>query len=282
MRKFFDYWDGGDVERVARVGFEGADAALAEDHIVIAAGDDVFGAEEEFFHGGGHAALEEHGLANFAEGAEEIVVLHVARADLKDVDVADHHLDLRRVHHFADGEQVEFLRGFAHQLEAFFAHALEGVGRSARLEGAGAKNFCSGFSHGFGDGMNLLAGFHGAGAGGDDHFVAADFYTAAEVDDGAFGLELAAGQLEGLCDAHDFAHAVEEFEIAMIEIAVYADGAEDGVGFAGRAMHVEAAGDEAVDYVLDFGVGGAFLHYDYHGGAGFLSIRAPFCAKMPP
>jgi len=50
----------------------------------------------------------------------------------------------------------------------------------------------------------------------------ADFYTAAEVDDGAFGLELAAGQLEGLCDAHDFAHAIEEFEIAMIEIAVYA------------------------------------------------------------
>jgi hypothetical protein len=29
-------------------------------------------------------------------------------------------------------------------------------------------------------------------------------------------------------------------------------------------MHVEAAGDEAVDDVLDLGVGGAFLHYDYH------------------
>jgi hypothetical protein len=29
----------------------------------------------------------------------------------------------------------------------------------------------------------------------------------------------------------------------MIEIAVDADGAEDGVGFAGGSMHIEAAGD---------------------------------------
>jgi len=30
-------------------------------------------------------------------------------------------------------------------------------------------------------------------------------------------------------------------------------------------MHVETAGNEAVDYVLDLRVGGTFLHYDYHG-----------------
>ncbi len=156
------------------------------------------------------------------------------------------------------------MRGLAHELETFFAHALEGVGRSARLEGAGAQDFCSSFGNGFGDGEDLFARFDGAGAGGDDDLVAADFYPSAKVDDGAFGLELAAGELEGLGDAHDFAHAVEELEIAMIEIAVDADGAEHGVGFAGGAMHVEAAGDEAVDDVLDLGVRGAFSHYDDH------------------
>jgi hypothetical protein len=57
-----------------------------------------------------------------------------------------------------------------------------------------------------------------------------------------------------LGDAHHFADAVEEFEVAMIEVAVDAYGAEDGVGFAGRAVNVEAAGDQAVDYVLDLGV----------------------------
>jgi hypothetical protein len=29
-------------------------------------------------------------------------------------------------------------------------------------------------------------------------------------------------------------------------------------------MDVKAAGDEAIDDVLDLGVGGAFLHYDDH------------------
>jgi hypothetical protein len=157
MRKFFDYRDGGDVQRVARVGLERADTALAEDDVVIASGEDVLGAEQQLFHSGGHAALEEHGLADFAEGAEEIIILHVARADLEDIDVAEHHLHLRGVHNFADGEQIEFLRGFAHQLEAFFAHALEGVGGSARLKGAGAKDFGTGFGDGFGDGEDLLA-----------------------------------------------------------------------------------------------------------------------------
>src|SRR6185437_13388849 len=129
------------------------------------------------------------------------------------------------------GEEIEFLRGFAHELEALFAHALEGVGRGARLEGAGAQDFGSGFGDGFGHREDLLAGFDGTRAGGDHYFVAADFYAAAEVDDGAFGLELAAGQLEGLGDAHDFAHSVEELEIAKIEIAMDTDRAEDGVRF---------------------------------------------------
>src|ERR1700731_1807030 len=103
MRELFDYGDGGDVEGVARVRFEGANAALAEDDVIVAAGEDVLGAEEQLFHGGGHAALEEYGLADFTEGAKEIIVLHVARADLEDVDVAEHHLHLRRIHDFAYG-----------------------------------------------------------------------------------------------------------------------------------------------------------------------------------
>src|SRR5438094_9738236 len=72
VRKFFDDGDGGDVEGVARVGFERADAALAEDDVVIAAGKDVLRAEEKLFHGGGEAALKENRLADFDEGAEEI------------------------------------------------------------------------------------------------------------------------------------------------------------------------------------------------------------------
>src|SRR5216683_99189 len=272
--KFFDDGNGCDVESVAGVGFERANAALAENDVVVAAGEDVFGAHEKFFHGGGHAALEKNGLADFAQRAKEVVVLHVARADLEDVDVTHHHLNLRRVHHFADGKEAEFVGGLAHKLEARFTHALEGVGRSARLEGAGAQDFCASFCDAFSDGVDLLAGFHRAGTSGNDDLRAADFDAAAEIDDGAFGLELAAGEFERLGNAHDFAHAVEQFEVAMIEVAVNADGAEDGVRLAGGAVNVEAAANEPVDDMLDLGVGGPFLHHDDHESFLFPSSAA--------
>ena len=38
-----------DVQRVAGVGFERADAALAQDHVVVAARHDVFGGEQQLF-----------------------------------------------------------------------------------------------------------------------------------------------------------------------------------------------------------------------------------------
>ena len=77
--------------------------------------------------------------------------------------------------------------------------------------------------------MNLFARFDGARASGDDHFGAADAHASAKIDDRAFGLERAAGELEGLRDAHDFAHAFEKFDVAVIKIAVDADGTQNRV-----------------------------------------------------
>ncbi len=76
---------------------------------------------------------------------------------------------------------------------------------------------------------------------------------------------MAAGELEGLRDAHHLADAFEKFKVAMIEIAVDADGAENSVRSAGGAVHVEAAGDYAVDHMLNLLFGGAFVHDDNHG-----------------
>jgi len=142
---------------------------------------------------------------------------------------------------------------------------LKGVGRCAGLECTAAQDFCPALA-------TLSAMEKICSRDSTEQGPAATttsgppiFYAAAEIDDGAFRLELAAGELEGLRDAHDFAHAFEQLEIAMIEVAVNADGAEDRVRFASGAMDVEAAGDEAVDNMLDLGVGGPFLHYDDHG-----------------
>src|SRR6267154_4841974 len=233
MRKFFDDGNRGDIERVAGISLERADAALAENDVVIAAGQNVFGAHQKFFHGGGHAAFQQDGFADFTKRAKEIVVLHVARANLKNVHVTQHHLNLRRVHHFADAEEAEFVRSFAHELEARFPHALESVRRSPWFKGASAQDFCARFGDAFRDGKDLFARFDRARARGNGHFRAADLDAAAKIDDGAFRLELAARKFERLGDAHDFAHAVKQFEVAMIEVAVNADGAKHRMRFAG-------------------------------------------------
>ena len=118
MRQLLHHGNGGDVHGVAGGGFVGADAALAEDDFVVAAGEDVFAGEQQFFDGGGHAALEQDRLAHLAEFAQQVEVLHVARAHLEQVDIRKHRLDLRDLHDFADDEQAVGFGGFAHQLRA--------------------------------------------------------------------------------------------------------------------------------------------------------------------
>ena len=63
VRELLHHRDRGDVHGVAGVGFERADAALAQDHVVVAAGQDVLGRKQQFFDGGGDAALQQHRLA---------------------------------------------------------------------------------------------------------------------------------------------------------------------------------------------------------------------------
>jgi hypothetical protein len=74
-----------------------------------------------------------------------------------------------------------------------------------------------------------------------------------------------AGELEGLRDAHHLADSFEKLEVAMIKIAVDADRTKNRVRSAGGAMHIEAAGDYAVDYVLNLLFGGALVHDNNHG-----------------
>ncbi|HSV62976.1 MAG TPA: hypothetical protein VLH83_06490, partial [Chthoniobacterales bacterium] len=101
--------------------------------------------------------------------------------------------------------------------------------------------------------------------GSNDNIGAADFDAPAKIDDGALGFELSAGQFKRLRDAHDFAHAIQQFKIAMIEIAVHAHRSKHGVRCASRTMHVKSVHHQLVNYVLDLGVRCALLHDDDHG-----------------
>ena len=175
-----------------------------------------------------------------------------------------HHFDLRRVHHFADREQAEFISSFAHQFQARFAHSLKCIRRGARLERSRAQNLCAGFGNRFCHRVDLFAGFHRTRTGGNNDFGATDFYAAPQIDNCAFGFELPAGKFEGLRNAHDFAHTFQQLKIAMIEIAVYPNSAKHRVRRSRGAVHIKTLGNQLVDDVLNLGVRRALLHDDDH------------------
>ena len=108
---------------------------------------------------------------------------------------------------------VAFL-GLLQQLQAVEFHALEIVGRSARLEGAAAQDLGAGRGHRFGGLHDLLLGLHRARARHDDELVAADF-DAVDAHLRALLLEFLADELVGRGDPHrpfDSGRGFERFE----------------------------------------------------------------------
>src|SRR5260370_25299456 len=73
------------VERVARVIGESSHSALAQDHLVIAFRENIFGGHQEFLERIGHTALQQYWLARAAGAAQQREILHIARADLNAV-----------------------------------------------------------------------------------------------------------------------------------------------------------------------------------------------------
>src|SRR5260370_30983115 len=117
--------DRGNVHGVARVSFERANAALAQNDFGVAAGEQVLSGKQEFFERGSDAAFEQHRLADLAQFAQQIEVLHVASAHLEDVNIRQHQLDLRDLHNLADHEQFETISRLAQQFQAVNPESLQ-------------------------------------------------------------------------------------------------------------------------------------------------------------
>ena len=79
MRELLHNRDCRDIHRVARVGLKCPDAALAQDHVVVAAGHDVLGRQQQLLDSRHNAALEQNGLALLAELAQQVEIPHIAR-----------------------------------------------------------------------------------------------------------------------------------------------------------------------------------------------------------
>ena len=135
----FQNGDGVDVGGVARGGLKGADAALAQDDLFVAARQKILGRHEQFFDGGAQPALEQYRFARFAQRAQEIEVLHVARAHLKDIHILQHQVKLRLRHDLDyDGHACGFAR-LGKIFETFLAEPLKRIRGRARFEDSAAQ-----------------------------------------------------------------------------------------------------------------------------------------------
>ncbi len=168
------------------------------------------------------------------------------------------------LHHLADGQQAVRIGRFAHQLEAGNAHALEGIGRTARLECASAQKSAARRLHALGRLEDLFAAFDRARAGHGQHVLAAELHAVAELDDRAFGPEGAAGQLVGRADAVDVQHAGQQLKLAQVEAGRGAHAGQNGLRCAGGPVNIDSGFHHRVDHGVDLLFGGFLLHgYDH-------------------
>ena len=152
------------IEGIAGMVGEGADAALAQQHVVVAFAHHVLGRHQEFFQGRRHAALHHHRNLGPSGTLQQRIVLHVAGANLDDVGVFFHQIHGLVVDGLGDDLQTKAVAHLRHDAQAFFSQTLKGIGRSARLVGASAKKLRARLAHAFGYRKGLLVAFNRTGS----------------------------------------------------------------------------------------------------------------------
>ena len=260
MRQPLHHRDRRNIHGVARVRLKRPYAALAQDDFVIPAAHDVFSREQQFLDRRRDAALQQHRLAQFAQLAQQIEILHIARAHLQDVGVRVEQRDLRVVHHLAHHQQAPPVRGRPHELKPGFAHALKTVRRRARLESSAAHDLRASRGDDIRDGLDLIPALHAARARHRDHLRAADL-NALDLNHRSLRLEIPASKLVGGNNPVALLHAVHDLEVRGIEIVDRSHSAEHRVQHACRTVHGESHAHQAVDHGLNLLLGRPLLHY---------------------
>ena len=87
VRQPLQHRDGGHIQRGAGGGQAAADAPLAQDHLLVAAGEDILCRQQQLLHGGGGAPLQQDGLARLSKRLQQGKVLHIPRAHLPHVHI---------------------------------------------------------------------------------------------------------------------------------------------------------------------------------------------------
>src|SRR5258708_7290856 len=117
---------------------------------------------------------------------------------------------------------------------------------------------------------------------GHHHDLVTPDLDAPDVDDRVHWPELAACELEGLCDLHDLVDSAEVGERLLVGVRVAADHSDQRPLLAARDLGLQADLVDAIDDGVDLGLGRLMRHDDDHGISGLRSeSRSVLIAAAP-
>ena len=232
-----------EIERISQGGLKRPDAALAENHVRIARGDDVFGAHQKFLNRRRHSSLQEDRLLGVCSDLlEKVEVLHVSRANLDDVDIIEA-FDILEIHKLGDDRKPGFFLRCIKKSYSFFSKPLERIGRSARLERAAPKHRGARLLDGLGAADYLLFGLYRTGPRNHREGTAADL-DARTVDYGIFRMEFAVGGFVRLLNTLNGLNDIESLNKPRIYVGNIADAPDNRLELTGRYMRLDVVGLE--------------------------------------
>ena len=263
MALLLDIGDGREVQRVATVVDKGANPALTEDDLDVAAFHDILRRHQPFVDGGGHAAFQHDRPVGAAGAPQQAEILHVARADLDHVGVFLNNIECFEIHHFGDHGQAGFVSHLGQDLQPLHTQPLEGIGRSARLESTAAEHLRAGVLDFRGNGQCLRFAFDGTGPG-DQCLVAITDGEVADGNDGVFRLRFTADQLVGPGYRDDFLHPGQADETGGIHGALVTQHAYRNPVSTGDRPGFVTAFLDGLGYDFDLLRCRVFFHHDKH------------------
>ena len=271
MGLFVDDRHSGEVEGVAGVLLKGADAPLAENDLLVAAGHDILCGHDPLLDGVAQAALEQNRLVHLTHGLEQLEILHVAGTDLYHVHIFLKLRDPVLAHQLGHDGHSGGLPCLDHIEDALGLQTLEGVGRGAGLISAAAEQACTARLYAVGNAQCLLLALDAAGACHHGDLLAPADLHAAAVDDGIGGVKQAVGPLIGGGHAGDVVDPGVGQHVALIDLGGIAHQAEHIVILAGDQGHIQALLLEFVYDLFQLFLGGAFFGRNDH------LVSFPFC-----
>ena len=229
MAQLMQLRHGGEIQRVAGIVTEGADAALAEDHPLVSGSHDILRAHQQLPERVGKAALEQNRLVELAQLAQQIIVLHAAGTHLQHVHILKKR-ELDGAHDLRDNGKPRLGPRELQQLDPALVQTGKIVGRGAGLEGAAAQQIGAGGLDRARYSEDLLLTFHRAGPGDHRKMATADL-DASHLHDQVVGMKFAVAAPEGLGHALDGVNNVKAADQIRVHGRGIADQTENGMEF---------------------------------------------------